>query len=620
MSRQMTPRSRSDEGAVAVLMAILALLLVSIAALSVDLGAAYVHKHALQKRTDFAALAGGNGDQLPVTANGTTCVNGVYTWTAARASDDAIEAVADYLTKERTTTVQPAQLVDCNLYNGEANYGTWARRNNGVEFSANENQLSVISPPERVDFGLARVMGFESVDVLGQATVEIKTLLQQTLPLYAFQGCDYGLQTIAQPTNGQSSDGVNLASGSDNNDYITEVSPLVLNPLSVTNPPTVALGSTTTTVTIAGTRLDQVLKVGFFRSDPTSPPPPVEVVPPNFVVTGTTTITLTIPTDVTSVEDVWYIRLYGPDRANGQVQNKWTPVRDNGNANNQDNLNALPIQVGASTLSCDQGSTSGTFGTLNLFNSSPGAPNGQDENIAYNIAYGLQYGLAPYPTAFLTPPDYTCVEDQDGVAKEWPQEGTNCVNAQPGFPQQAATQGLVTGVGSADRSLLKETDPETFCPGDYPTGTTHVATAPTGDLINNDVLTCFFENGTVTVADVSSQSYNGGAVISQAIYDSPRFVLVPVLGKGPDNQNLNYEIVDFRPGFITDQPGTATRATGAPSSNNGLVWAASGNTSRLMAVQIVFLNPDSLYEPPIDPDGKYIPYVGSGKKSLLLVN
>lgn len=626
MTRSIPSRTRDESGAIAVMVGVMALLLVSVAALAVDLGHAYVQKQAIQKRADFAALAGAVEDNLPMTAAGAMCEYG----RAALAGDQAIIDTAAYLSETPGgTTVLAGDLVDCDLADGEAGYGTFRSDSacvGGVCLAANQNQLSVISQPRTVEFGLARVMGFDNVDVRGQATVEIKTPLQKTLPLYAFTGCDYGSNTISQPTNGQSSTGVTLAAGSDKNTYISEDT-LAVTPASTTSPPTVQLNSTTTTITIAGNRLDKVIEVGFFRSSAT-PPAPVRLakqsvaVPDGFTVAADAkSLTFTVPSSVTDVQDIWFIRLYGPNGGQATAPNEWTPVEKTGNADKSSNLAALPVSVGNATLSCSQGSTSGNFGTLDLFNSSSGAPAGQDDNIAYNIAYGLQYGLATYPKAYWTPLLYECVEGQDGVAKTWPQEGTNCVGTKPGLPSNAARQGLVTGIGSGNGALLKDPTSDELCPFDHPTGTTHVDVAPTGQTISDDVLTCYFLNDTVTVADVSSSLYSGGVVIDQAIYQSARFVSVPVLGARPaQGSSTKYEIVEFRPGFITGQSPSATRANPfpvAPTTDNGLVWSGS---NQLMSVNVIFLNTKALANPPLDPDGGYIPYTGSGPKLPLLVN
>jgi hypothetical protein len=615
-------RKRDDQGVVAIMVALLAVVLLSVAALTVDIGQALVQKRDIQKQTDFAALAGAEGDDLPMTAAGIDCsitTPGSYGGKAALAADPAIIDAAAYLSAQpHAGDVTPDQLVDCQLGNGEAAYGMFRRDSAGVHLDANPNQLSVISQPKRVDFGFATIMGFDNVDVAGQATVEIETPLINTLPLYAFSGCDYGSQTIAQPTNGHSSDGVNLAynSGSTgNNTYIT-LATLAVNPASTTTPPTVTLGSSSTSITLTGTHLDRVTKVGFFRSSAT-PPLPQEIVAPDFTtnLAGTSLTVTALPTTITNVQDTWFVRVYGPSKDNGTSPD-WTPVTDKGNANNATNLAALPFNVGNATLNCAQGSSDGNFGTLLLPNTSSGAPNGQSDNIAYNIADGLQHSLGPFPEPKRTPPDFNCVAGQDGAVL-WPTDGTNCVDTKTGLDSAAAEAGFVTGVASKP-GLLTDVSSGSKCPFNRPTGTTHQTTAPTGQTINNDVLSCYFTNDTITVGDVSSQSYSGGIVIDQSIYKSPRFVQVPVLGRMPTTGGSDkYEIVDFRPGFITDQPAAATRLSGVPTSGNGITW--TGN-NKLQAVNVIFLNLKALPNPPLDENGQYIPYAGSGKKIPLLVN
>ena len=270
--------SHDERGAVAIMVGVLALVLVSISAMAVDLGHAFVEKNAIQKRADFAALAGSAGDDLPMVAAGSDCNYGK----AARASDQAIIDTAAYLSEQPGgTDINPVDLVDCDLTDGEAGYGMFKTAASspcvgGTCLVANQNQLSVISHPRTVDFGLAAVMGFQSVNVVGEATVEIKSPLLRTLPLYAHEGCDYGPQTISQTTNGQSSTNVNLAHSSEDNTHVSmnPDTPLTIVPASTTTPPTVQAGSSTTTVTIAGSRLDLVTKVGFFQSGD-SPPLPV---------------------------------------------------------------------------------------------------------------------------------------------------------------------------------------------------------------------------------------------------------------------------------------------------------------------------------------------------------
>ncbi len=96
MSSSWSVAARGEDGAVALIVAMLALVLVAISALAVDLGYAFAQKQAIQKRADFAALAGSFGDDLPMTAAGVVCNYG----RAGRATDQAIIDVAAYLSEQ----------------------------------------------------------------------------------------------------------------------------------------------------------------------------------------------------------------------------------------------------------------------------------------------------------------------------------------------------------------------------------------------------------------------------------------------------------------------------------------------------------------------------------------
>jgi hypothetical protein len=103
-------------------------------------------------------------------------------------------------------------------------------------------------------------------------------------------------------------------------------------------------------------------------------------------------------------------------------------------------------------------------------------------------------------------------------------------------------------------------------------------------------------------------------VISDAIYDSPRFGYVPVLPVQPANGgSKKYQIIDFRACFITDQPASAVKGD-PPNTGNGIVTDTNG----IRSIEVIFLNPDALPNPPVK--NGTINYVGSGEKVPLLVN
>ena len=87
MSQKQTSR---EDGAVAVMTALMVLLMLSVGALAVDLGNAMTRKRDTQSQADFATLAGAGIDNgLPAASTSTS------------ATDPAIEAAASYLYKNQ---------------------------------------------------------------------------------------------------------------------------------------------------------------------------------------------------------------------------------------------------------------------------------------------------------------------------------------------------------------------------------------------------------------------------------------------------------------------------------------------------------------------------------------
>ena len=573
----------------AIVVAVTAVLLLSIAALGVDLGNAYVQRHSVQKLTDFAALAGGAGNNLPGTAPG-TCDYGKR----AQPSDQAVVDVAAYLgSAPWTGGPTPADLVDCQTSNGEVFYGTVtpsATNPSGVALSFDAHQLTVVSPQRQVDFGFARIMGFENTQVVGRATIELRSPTVRSVPLYAFSGCDYGGQTIAQPNHGHSVAGVLLSHPTETN--AADLTSLVTSP--VTDPATIAYPAPEpSSLGINGSGLTNVTAVGFFESGATtSGPEPVVVGSGGFTISGGgSRIDIPdIPDAALDVQGVWYIRV--------KIGDDWSRVKTSSGT-----LKALPLTVGTPTLTCGQGSSEGNFGSLLLDNSEV---NGQWQDIAMNIADGLEHTLAVFPDAAA---DWTCSSSQT-QAVLWPEDGTNCVDTRTGMVANAAQAGLVDGIGSVPGKLTN-VSPGTGCASSGAPATTVVG----GRTINNDTLSCFFEDDGTNIGMVNSPLYTQpGPVISAAIFKSPRFVIVPVLGRQPDNGgSLRYQITGFRPAFITDQTASSTKST-PPTASNGL---STDKHDDIESVQVVFINSQAL--PPMESSETTV-YSGSGPKVVHLVD
>ena len=74
-----------------------------------------------------------------------------------------------------------------------------------------------------------------------------------------------------------------------------------------------------------------------------------------------------------------------------------------------------------------------------------------------------------------------------------------------------------------------------------------------------------------------------------------------------------YQVIEFRPIFITDQPASAVKGD-APQPTNGIVT----DTTAVHSVQVIFINEKALPPPPAT--NGTIGYAGSGPKIPLLVN
>jgi hypothetical protein len=279
------------------------------------------------------------------------------------------------------------------------------------------------------------------------------------------------------------------------------------------------------------------------------------------------------------------------------------------------------------------GSNAGNFGTLDLppDPAVAGLNNDAKKQIAYNTISGLSHGLASFPANGAAAP-YYCDPPPPAGTVAWPADGTNCVAVKTGLDSDAAEMGLVLGIvnSSYPQGKLEQgnSNPSAKCPNDYPGGTTHL-TNLRGHTINNDVLTCYFTDNNTVVGQVSSPTYAGPVAIDQAIYNSPRFVDVPVLGAQPSKgTSRRYEIVDFRPAFITNQSAADNRLTGTPivtgcQTGTNFTGECNGLTydhGRLDSVTLVFINPAALPNPPPAANGTYVPYAGRGPKVALLVN
>lgn len=593
---------RNERGAVAVMFALLTVVLMSLAALGTDIGNEVNRHTQTQTQADFGAFA--------AAAKMTQTGHVGDTPSAA-----VLSAIADSMNANQpqddgracwtaNTCVTTSQLTDGDMTNGDVRYVT----------VSGEDGLQVTAPNNYVSFGMARVMGFQGTYVGADAVINIYSPGLRVLPMFAVQGCDYGLQTIADPANGHVDPvAPTLAFDTDTNDT------LLVNPataLDSSGNPVTSLtpNSTGNMLQLAASKWDQTTRIGFFRGD--DPDPTLVQTQSAFWLMGDatktnlngangysqnpqTTVQLNIPDAVAQQQAVWWIRVF--DKYN----NKWSPRSE-----------AVPLVVGNAVLQCGAGSLDGNFGTLKLPRTDVAAAN----DLPVNIAAGLEppLSLTKHVEWATDSPAGVCVDDVQNAVTSPGVNGpmnanTNCVDTDTGLAANVATAGLITGV----------TDGANTWPGLLTTaGTTpgcnsnkNVSVHNQNYPIDNNRLTCYLQNGK-SLQEICDPNYNGGQAVDDSITDDPRFVWVPVLKVQPDSGGSNtWSIVDVRPGFITDETATTSAIKGSNTGtpNNGVIVDNNGVTQ----LNVVFFNIDAM---PRDSDGNVIDYLGVGPPVIKLIN
>jgi Flp pilus assembly protein TadG len=558
------PGARDESGAVAVMVAVLAVVLFTIAAMGVDLGNAMNRKQLTQNSADFAALSGANG--LPITSTSTVQVVADYLNDNQPSSDGVKDCNPD-----AGATITTSMLTDGNEVNGE------------VTFPSGTTRIRVVAPAARIQFGLANVMGFDDACVQGVAIARIASGSHGMSPFYATNSCSQGPQVLKSDAGGPSIpfSVPALANDADSNTSVladTDPNPDPGQlPLAVTGAPDGPQ------ITLTGTDLGPAVidKVGFFSSDQTAPKIATPLATP---AQSPTSVTVDVPNEVASYQDVWWIRVH-----NG-VNNMWSA-----------RVEARPLLVGDVTLSCDPNSSSGNFGAVDI-------PWGGNDlaDLEKNIRDGNRppITLVPWPGLPL-PAENTCQNSPLGVTSDDTnfRENTNCLLSVTGLKASPAYDGLLR---SPDGRLLEDTSSVCQSLGRPARGLRSE---------NSDVLSCFLTDNTLKLSD--TVNYHGSdALFIQDIWKSPRFLLVPKLQLDPTGTKW-MPITGVVPAFITDQPTGASRqsplVTGA--TDNGLVVE---HPNKLRAIRIFFFSMDALPPP---PDGVDLQdYFGSGKKVVTLVD
>lgn len=210
--------------------------------------------------------------------------------------------------------------------------------------------------------------------------------------------------------------------------------------------------------------------------------------------------------------------------------------------------------------------------------------------LAANIAGGLDHQLVPYSFAVGQTVTKECGSGSSwisgAVPDDQPLDGRNCILGDTGNDGPALYDGFVSGTGSRP-GRLDVRNGATTCPG-------------RGDLVvgsvrlNNDVLSCFLRNG--ATLDSLTRTGVSATMLAPEVVDSPRLVWLPVVYATDRAQKRFQPILDFVPGFLTDETQSS-----AASASNGL--AINGNSVK--ALQVFVFDKAAL---PVDAQAPTVAY------------
>ena len=543
------PRADAENGAVAVMVAILALVILGVGALAVDMGQVYAKRAALQSNVDMAVLAA--AAELD---------------SAGSCNSDVISAATDYLQENWIDGTADPLVV---------NLGGSAGDSDGY-IRCDDWKVELWAPTATVNFGLAKALSEDndSVEVPAHAAAQIMSPASSSgLPMFGVTGCDYGSQ-ILRDDSGPAAPAppvppLTPSSASSNSATFT---------LSPTN---TAAGTSSLTLKLTGLNLGGAEAVGFTGAG--GPPDHYEVPAGSLTIAADgKSITLQVPAEVLAMEDVWFVR-----------------VKKGGNWS--EDSKAQRFTVGEPRLYCAS-SVEGNFGTLDIPRSDTNS-----SVLEWNIIMGAEPVLSVHPS-----PSGECGGDPSPTveSKTSPVDGTNCIATEPGLKIAQTNAGLIKGKGTKDGRLDADTTPGCSRSG----GDGRTPTAVSGTYLNDDLLTCFIVNN-ARISDLVSGNASGAGALSADIFKSPRYFWIPIVDAEPFNGKKSWPIIGFRPGFITDQPLSATNASpGLVSEFNGLDIAPSG----LRQLNVILFDEAALPETAPALGGE-VAYRGSGTKVIVLV-
>jgi Flp pilus assembly protein TadG len=603
-------RSRDEKGAIAVIVAIMAVLLFASAAIAVDLGNLWSRKRDVQKQVDVTALS--VGWMLPMTTSN---------------KGDIADAVAAYFTKNPTIG-QDGGVTGSKLLNGsDADGEVTFQNSDGTDCVTECTRMTVLAPQAKVAFFLGRVADSDGAEVQRQATVEVMGELPpgfDMLPFWLPSGCALGSAEADTTQGGGGASGPSPTPTSTESPTGSPSDPPIVTPefaigthdITGPDPLSVASGSSLTISSyhIAGltNHVDRA-SIRFYSPDGTfyveyaamdlkKPEAVLDV--PAFQVSS----------EVTDTPGDWRVYALVRQQGNNNITisaNSLVFRVGSGSSPDPtptptatDTASASPPQGGSIPVGC-VGQDRGNFGQLDSPRRNLGS--GQtNKRLAINIAEGLDHQLVPFTFAPSQPVTKECGKTSSGfIDGAEPDniaiDGRNCILGDTGNDGPAIYDGLVGGVdGFAGRLSTSRPGNTTTCPG-------RSDLAINGHGTNNDVLSCFLRNG-ATLDDLAQSTGVTQSMLDPSVVDSPRFVWLPVVYANDRAQKNFQPIKEFVAAFITDETQTA-----AASADNGL--EINGNSVSVLT--IFCFNKEAL---PLDAQSPTTTYGPQLKSTVRLVD
>jgi hypothetical protein len=644
------PRRRAGEGgAIALVSALVAVVLLVISAFVVDIGSTWARRGQLQLQADRAALlaaeslpavdAASKKDVAKYVAYYVAC----HTVPGQRALDPGIPGCPDGTTPDSADVLAYAERL---LTNGAS--GVW--RKGAVSFPSS-TQVKVSTPEARIEFGFGRVAAVEYSDQSKMAIAQISSpgeLMPMGLSLECLLGAAGNLPVVGDDVSGA----VPL-------NYITP-GPLRPSPAATptqwpssyvtgtassrpvltgitTVPDPVVSGPTAATFTVTGSNwgtLSDVRVVFHKGAGSETPVTAASLALPVLGLLGTTTATGVLPAAVMQAPGSWQVKV-GVRRSLDGTRYWSDPL-------------SLEVTMPAGTHE--------SLGCTRLLNSPRQDVVGEGPALARNLQEGLDHHLASHPSLVsLHQPDLTATElmglvsgatSAFGCANSTPNvldirspSGTpNCVLLQDnqGFVGSSFTAGMLAAQSNGSAGRLVCTDAR---PCERDTATVR------GVRINDDDFDDFvrepslltdqlFFNLSTYLAQGVPVLTPGESALSEEIYGSHRFMWAPVIGAPLlPNSAGHYPVLTFRPVFITqDGPQgwqtydvlfgsvrTLMASMGMYEDDvaHGLLMSEDGQTLR--AMRFMTIEPTALPLVGSDYTGPTTEYLGVGPKIVKLV-